>query len=274
MKTLNKTLLAATLVSGLGMASSSAMAASEFQVDESQFVPTFGSLEPGIVTADALVGEYVEKVQLTSANTFATSLQWNATGFANSAVSGAVETFINTPAIGYGIYALFQGQGTFVSSLVDGNVATTFTFTSGSFDLYVDRDGDTEFTSPATGSDPFLTTFSTDDDLLGFGDVLFGSGTQNCANLESEDCGSFGTTTGFELTDLGRDYFVSPVPFYNVAIESGNFNGIDLTNLTTAQDVAGNMGVRFNNNVPEPASIALMGLGFIGLGFAGRKKAK
>ena len=54
-------------------------------------------------------------------------------------------------------------------------------------------------------------------------------------------------------------------------MDSGQLNNFEVSG---TQTINGSFDVVFKNNVPEPSSIALMGLGFIGLGFAGRKKAK
>jgi len=269
MKTLNKTLLAATLVSGLSMASSNAMAFPEFTIEE-------GALAGNGVnefTADRIIGGYEELVTITSlsapgAGTFSTSLVWNAGSFSNTNVGPAsLPSQLGGFGAGYEMYALFLGTGSFTT---DGTGRTNFAFATGTFSLYADLDQDTGFTG-TNGTVSYTRSGEGEDELLGSGDFLRGRGNQLCTANNVNDCGSFGTATDFELTALGEAYFIEPNPFYEVSLQSGNFNEIDLTQGVTT-DVNGVMNVTFN--VPEPASLALMGLGFIGLGFAGRKQAK
>lgn len=83
---------------------------------------------------------------------------------------------------------------------------------------------------------------------------------------------SFSPTLGFELTADGKNFFVSPNPFYEIAF--GSFTnvvtGVSRGNGLIAVNSADG-GVTFNR-VPEPASIALIGVAVLGAGVASRRR--
>lgn len=221
-------------------------------------------------TADKITGNYVEVVTFTGANTFDVSLRWNAGQFVAddgvTALSGATTGLGSL--FGYGLYAFFQGTGTFASA---GGV-TTFTLTGGSLSVFLDDDQDTDFVQPATGTGAWTTADDADDVLLATGLAISGEGNLD-PSLPTCDpginCGSFGQSTSFNLTAAGAGFFTSPVPFYNVSFESGQLNNFDVSG---TQVINGSMDTVFTA-VPEPGTLALAGIALLGIGAVRRRKA-
>jgi len=264
-----KGLLIATISAAMGIASSSASAAfNDFNVQEGVIGPDTADNE---FTADKIIGNYVEIVTFNADLTFDVSIKWQAGQFVADDGATPVGTQLGSfGAGGYGLYALFTSGGTFVP---DGAGGAVFTFDAvGGLSLYSDENQDTTFNTPANGTTAWTTNNSADDDLIGTGNVLSGGGvldpTLSTCN-PGINCGSFGTTTSFALTAFGSTYFIDPVPFYNVAFESGQLNVFELTG---TQEINGSLDVVFESQIPEPSTLALMGLGMAGIGLMRRRK--
>ena len=227
--------------------------------------------------AGKLTGNYVEDVTVNRDGTFNTSLLFNAGTFGDlqgGTISNSFLTSARAPfsAPGqYGVYVTLTGNGTYVTSAS----GTLFTFTpGGKLTLSVDPTNDTTFSGINVTGD------TANDYMIGQGLVTGGEGTlrAGCVPTNSINCGSFGTNTSFALTTQGERYFTQPRPFYGFSLESGQFDFIDVNNFGT-QRTTGSLDAVFvgsgsTTDVPEPGSVALLGIGLLGLAVGLRQRAR
>lgn len=94
------------------------------------------------------------------------------------------------------------------------------------------------------------------------------------AALNGNGGSSFTPTLSFALTADGRSFFYAPDPFYNIAF--GSFTNVASGVIATGSGLisinSANGGVTFAGQLPEPASLALVGVAVLGAGFAARRR--
>jgi hypothetical protein len=110
------------------------------------------------------------------------------------------------------------------------------------------------------------------DILLGTANSIVGGGTAGINTLG----GAFeNINTNFALNGtMGSNFFTQPVPFYTFAFSEYNNTSTGLACNATGCAVNFESGLTDFNNAPEPASLAIFGLGLTGLAALRRRKSK
>lgn len=106
---------------------------------------------------------------------------------------------------------------------------------------------------------------------------LLGTATSvaGVAGINNEGGAFFNSTVQYQNTALGDQFFVDPVPFYNMAFDQFNNTQQGLQIVDNRIAITQSTGsIDFTRPLPEPGSLALVGLAIAGLGFAGRRRAK
>jgi hypothetical protein len=258
-----QTLAAAVALLAAGMASATPV------------YPTFTlGAAGGDIVANDINGQYNELITFTDATHFSVSLNFIAGQFNLDDTSGSTSYTAADDNLGakggYGLLALFNGTGTYTTG---SGGAASFTLNSGgALSLYYDAAQNATAKPGAnfTQSGAIWTLNNNGDTVttLATGNALSGAGSQSCVG--GNDCGSFGQTTSFNLTPAGSAFFVAPVPFYPLSLQSGQFEGVTVSEGAT-QLVEGSLNAVFAG-VPEPTDVALVGVALLGLGLAAKRR--
>lgn len=260
-----KALAPVALAASLMSTSAAAVVLLDFTIAEGS-VP--GALA-NTFTADKMNGGYNEMLTINPDFSFDTSAYANfGQYFQNDGTTLVSPTQVNgLGASNYGIYAIFTASGNFAG--------TTFTGTSGSFSLYIDTNQDTTLALGANALAGITIGGASDDYLIASTSSLTSAigvvGNPGAFDLFFKD---FLLTTGDQNGSLtgvqdGDSYFTSPRPFHILVNVDGDFDNFapNPGNI----EVTGDVSAVFQ--VPEPGSIALIGLGLVGLGLSLRRKA-
>ena len=167
---------------------------------------------------------------------------------------------------GYRLYALFSFTEVDAPNSPRNSILTSLSYT-----LWGDILRDDIF-HPSIGSNSNATVGggTANDIALGSGSLIYGD-----SSFPASGGVTLGATTTFHITAAGSNFFKGPLPFFTATSNSFSntaFSG-SVVNSDGSVSINSPGSTSFNNPIPEPTSVALFGLGLLGLsaGFRRRK---
>ena len=283
---LHKKMLAVAVGAALatGFASQASAAPGVFTIDPSAIPGNVFANTP--FQADFVHGLTSELLTITSPNTLSGSgwAQFTSYSLGPNTV-GALTSGLG--GVDYGLYLTFDLAGTNVSGSI-GSANSVQQLTQLDFKVWADPNLNTTFVNANANTITNATVGGTtaDDIVLASGNLITGlAGFDALGGAYVNAIDTFAVCTGAGTADIsgtpiadpfcaggtGQAYFSLPVPFYKLAFSEFNntTQGILVNgNLISITNASG--GADFN--VPEPETLALLGIGLLGMGASLRKR--
>lgn len=166
------------------------------------------------------------------------------------------------------------GEFEYDLDLISGNLGefgSQYSVTSLTFTLYGASGFGATFTQATAAGGAATVTPNTPVSIIGGGSLITIPGLDNVVDVNAGGGAAFNAAAGYANNPLVT-FFVAPNPFFNVALSSITNDAGAFTRNGDFIALQGAGTITFAKEVPEPATLGLMGLGLLGLGAVSKRR--